>query len=321
MEAAGFEFQAIQAGKLRRYFSLANFLDPFRVAIGLLQSLRIIGRFKPDVVFAKGGYVSLPVVWAAKWRHIPVVIHESDTIPGLANRRAAGIASSIAVAWPPETIRGLPARKLVYTGNPLRDGVAQGKAARAVKRFRLSPHYPVVVILGGSQGSAAINQLVLKALPQLLLDAQVVHQVGDKQLAAVQQSVQSLPPDVAQRYHPCGYLESELFDLYAAADLIISRAGANVLAEIAAAGLPAVLIPLSTAAAGHQHQNATVYAKDGAALVLNETTVTADELNGAVKRLLKNQQRRAEMGRQARQLANFDATKQVADLVWQTGFK
>lgn len=319
VEAAGFEFVAIDAGKLRRYFSLQTLLEPFRIWSGFRQAQKVIRRFKPDVVFAKGGYVSMPVVWAAKRKGIPIVLHESDTVPGLANRRAAKAASSVAVAFPPETLEGLPPQKLVHTGNPLRDGVIKGKADRARKRFKLSPHYPVLLVLGGSQGSVALNDLVWEALPTLLADVQVVHQVGERNAKAVRNRIAQLPGDIAGRYHPRGFIGEELFDLYAASDLIVSRAGANILAEIAAVGKPSILVPLPTAAADHQRRNAEVFAARNAAVVLEEGTLTAEELNGAVKRLVRNQQRLAEMGRNARTLAHFDATRAVADLVWQTG--
>lgn len=319
VEQAGFEFKGIPAGKLRRYFSWQNLTDPFRVLRGYLAARKIIKRFKPAVVFAKGGYVSLPVVWAAHSMKVPVVIHESDAIAGLANRRAAKSASSIAVSFPPESMEGLPAQKLVHTGNPLRDRVIKGSASQARKRFKLSESLPTVLILGGSQGSQALNQLMVKALPDLLRDCQVVHQVGEAKLADHRASLPDLPKELAERYHPRGFFGDELFDLYAATDLVVARSGANTLAEIAANGLPSILIPLPTAASDHQRRNAQVFEEQKASLVLEEAELTPESLNNAVKRLLKNQQRLAEMGRNARGLARFDATERLADLIWQTG--
>mgnify|MGYP000542404523 CR=1 FL=1 len=161
-----------------------------------------------------------------------------DTVPGLANRRAAKSASSIAVSFPPETMTGLPERKLVYTGNPIRAEVIKGKAERARKRYHLSKSFPTVLILGGSQGSVALNNLIWEALPKLLPDAQIVHQVGQRNAGEVQRAVKDLPPHLSSRYHPQGYFGDELYDLYAATDLIVSRAGANTLAERAAVGKP-----------------------------------------------------------------------------------
>jgi UDP-N-acetylglucosamine--N-acetylmuramyl-(pentapeptide) pyrophosphoryl-undecaprenol N-acetylglucosamine transferase len=247
-----------------------------------------------------------------------VVIHESDAIAGLANRRAAKSASSVAVSFPPESMDGLPRQKLVYTGSPLRDGVIKGSAERARKQFKLDRKLPVVLVLCGSQGSTAINRLVWEALPLLLPDTQVIHQVGERNLADVQAETADLPADLKARYHPRGYLKDELFDLYAVADLVVGRAGSGI-AELAATGLPSVLIPLPSAASDHQRHNAAVFELQKAALVLEESELTAESLNNAIKRLLKNQQRLAEMSRNARSLARFDATQQLADLIWQTG--
>lgn len=319
VEEAGFTFQAISSGKLRRYFSWQNLTDPFRVLAGYRQARQIIKRFKPDVVFAKGGYVTLPVVWAAAKAGVPVVLHESDTVPGLANRRAASKASSIAVAFPPETLSGLPKQKLVLTGNPLRDGVIKGSAAKARTEFKLDPKVPTLLILCGSQGSTAVNRLVWEALPDLLRDCQVVHQVGERNVADLEAATAHVPAELRDRYHPRGFFGEELFDLYAATDLIIARAGANGLGEIAATGLPSILIPLPSAAGDHQRQNAAVFEDHQASLVLEEEAMTGESLNNAVKRLLKNQQRLAEMGRAARSLAQLDATRRVAELITQTG--
>ena len=319
MEEAGFTFQAISSGKLRRYASWQNLTDPFRVLAGYRQARRIIKQFKPDVVFAKGGYVTLPVVWAASRAKVPVVLHESDTVPGLANRRAAAKASSIAVAFPPETLTGLPKQKLVLTGNPLRDGVIKGSATRAQKQFKLDSKLPTLLILCGSQGSTAVNRLVWEALPDLLRDCQVVHQVGERNVADLEVATAPVPAALRDRYHPRGFFGEELFDLYAAADLVVARAGANGLGEIAATGLPSILIPLPSAAGDHQRRNAAVFADHHASLVLEEDVLTGELLNNAVKRLLKNQQRLAEMGRAARGLAQLDGTRRVAELVMQTG--
>lgn len=319
VKEAGFDFVGIRTGKLRRYFSLTNLVDPFRVVAGFFQSLRIIRRFRPAVVFAKGGYVSLPVAWAAKLGRVPVVIHESDAVPGLANRLSEKAAKVIAVSFPPEQMAGLPKRKLVQTGNPLRDDVLKGKAERAVRTFGLAKDVPLVVVLGGSQGSAALNQAAWEALPKLLEVCQVVHQVGAKSAKEVSDKQQALPPELADRYQARGYFGTELFDLYAACDLVVSRAGAGAIAEIAAVGKPAVLVPLASAAGNHQQANAKVYEKSGAALVLDQDQLSAAALTRLVKQLLGDSQRRVTMGRAARNLARLDATDQVADLVWEQG--
>lgn len=318
MTEAGFTFQAISTGKWRRYSSWRNLSDPFRVWRGLWQSYRIIGRFRPAVIFGKGGPVSLPVVWAAKLRRVPVIIHESDVVPGLGNRLSDRVAAKIAVAWPPEQVRGLSRDKLVWTGNPLRDGVIKGKAAVAERRFKLDRHAPLVLILGGSQGSQTINEAVRGALSDLLTVAQVVHQVGPGPAKTFAATKEKLPEKLRERYHVKGFFGAELYDLYAATDLIVSRAGANAIAEIAAAGLPALLIPLPSAAGDHQRANAKAYAPE-AAVILYPEHLTSAELTRRVKQLLSDSQRRARMGRAARAKAKLDATDRLADLVWETG--
>lgn len=321
-EGAGLAFAAIQAGKLRRYFSLAHVTDPFRVLVGYRQARRIIQRFQPQVVFAKGGYVSLPVVRAAARLGVPVVIHESDVVPGLANRLAARSAAKIAVSWPVEQVQRagrFSADKLVYTGNPIRDGVSQGTAERARKQFHFDAKLPTVLVLGGSQGSRAVNKLVRGALPNLLKEAQVIHQVGPRAAAEIAARVPGVPTELRKRYQARGFLGEEQFDVYAAADLVIARAGANTLAEIAAAGKPSILIPLPSAASDHQRANAKVFEQAGAAVVLEEAGLEPDRLARTVRQLLSDPAQRENMSRAARKLAKLDAAEKLAELVWRTG--
>ena len=318
-EGAGFTFEAIPAGKLRRYFSLQNFTDLPRIWAGYRASRRIIAEFQPDVVFGKGSYVALPMVWAASRAGIPVVIHESDTVPGLANRLAAKRAAAVAVSWPPDSIHGLPPQKLVYTGNPLPAAALKGKAARAEQQFKLEKLRPTVLVLGGSQGSRKINELITAALPDLLEEFQVVHQVGDRSVADITAVQQALPAQPRARYHVRGFFNDELFDLYAAASLVVSRAGAGALAAAALAGKPTVLLPLPTAAGDHQRANAQVFAQAGAATVLEEEQLDPAELVRVVKQILHNPQKLTEMGRAAKTLAHPRATEDLAELIWKTG--
>lgn len=318
VKEAGFVFAAISAGKIRRYWSWRNFVDPFLTMAGAWQALSILRRFKPDVVFGKGSYVTPPVLWAARLLKVPVVLHESDAVAGLANRLGARRAAKVAVSFPDTS--GLPEDKLVYTGVPLRDGVIKGKAARAVQRFRLDKRLPTVLVLGGSQGAQAISEALTAALPRLLLEAQIVHQTGERLAATVAKVKQELPRELRGRYHPHGFFGEELFDLYAAVDLVVTRSGSAV-AEIAATGLPSILIPLPSAAGDHQRANAEVFAKAGAAIVLEQNELTSDSLTLVVKKLLHDASRRVAMGRCARQLAQIDAADRVAELVWEVATK
>lgn len=315
VEAAGFPFEAIPAGKLRRYVSVRTLLEPLSVLRGYRRSLRIIRRFKPDVLFAKGGFVALPVMRAAKRRGIPIVLHESDLVPGLANRIGGKWAAVTAVSFPLERMQWQPGGTVVYTGNPLRPEVIKGNAGRARKTFGLSGDLPVVLVLGGSQGSRAINEAVADALPELLSEAQVIHQVGERAAGSVTRFVAAAPAEHRKRYHPRTFLGDELFDCYAAADLVITRAGAGGLAEVAAVGKPAVVIPLASAAGGHQTANAKVFEDAGGAVVLTEDRLNGPELARTVNRLLHDPTRRVRIGRAARSLARLDAAAKVAELV------
>lgn len=320
VEEADFAFRAIYTGKLRRYFAWRNFTDPFKVLFGFLQSLVLVQRFKPDVVFGKGGFVTVPVVRAARFWRIPVVLHESDVKPGLANRLGAGAAAKIAVSFPIEQIEGLPHEKLVYTGNPIERAALTAMAGRAQRSFKLNRKVPLVVVVGGSQGSVSLNDLIAASLPDLLKEVQVVHQVGEKSATSAMKTRQSIKPALRQRYHVRGYVANrDLFDLYAAADMIVARAGAGVLGGIAAAGKPSILIPLPAEVSDHQTYNAAYYADRGAALVLDQEQIDGVELARVIKQLLHNPQRRAEIGRNARHLATPEAASRVADVIEEIG--
>ncbi|MEX2043642.1 MAG: undecaprenyldiphospho-muramoylpentapeptide beta-N-acetylglucosaminyltransferase [Patescibacteria group bacterium] len=316
--AAGFEFRAISAGKLRRYFSLRTAIAPFLSIRGYRQSRRIIKEFRPDVLFAKGGFVALPVARAARRLGVPIVLHESDLVPGLANRLAERWASAVAVSFPPERMSWMPDCPVVLTGNPLRSGVAKGNAARFRKRLGLKARLPIVLVLGGSQGSLRINELVAAALPDLLPECQVIHQVGERWEGRIARYADGTPEKLRGRYHGHASLDDDLFDAYAAADLFVSRAGAGGIAEIAAVGKPSILIPLPTAAGGHQEANAALLAEYKAALVLPEEDLDAKTLARAVLKLLHDPTRRSRMGRAARALARSDAAAAVAKLVMET---
>ena len=319
VEAAGFPFTGIAAGKFRRYFSLRTILEPFKALRGYRQSLGLIRRFRPDVLFATGGFVALPVMRAAKRRGVPIVLHEQNVVPGLANRIGGKWTAAVAVSFPPGRMDWHPSGTVTYTGNPLRPEIIKGKPDRARKRFTLSRDLPLVLVLGGSQGARTVNEAVSAALVELLPEAQVVHQVGERSAAEMERYAAPAPPAYRDRYHPRAYLGDELSDCYAAADVVVSRAGAGGLAEIAAVGTPAVLVPLASAAGGHQQANAQVFADAGAAAVLPEAGLDGAELARAVKRLLHDPTRRIRMGRAARKLARLDATARVTDLVWDAG--
>ena len=319
VEAAGFPFEAISTGKFRRYFSLQTLLEPFRTYAGYRQSLKIIKAFRPDVVFAKGGFAAVPVVRAAKRRGVPIVLHESDLVPGLANRIGARYAAAIAVSFPVDQMTWQAKCPVVFTGNPLRTGAAAGRAVRAQQALGLEARRPLVLVLGGSQGARQLNQIVQDALPELLPETQVVHQVGERWAPDAAAVRDGLPSELSERYQYRGFFGHELFDLLAAADLVVSRAGAGGLAEIAVNGQPSVLVPLPTAASDHQRANAEVFKRAGASVVLDEEKLAPAELAHTVKKLLHDPTRRLRMGRAAKSLAKPEAAAEVAELVRKVG--
>ena len=277
MESQKIPYYGISSGKLRRYFDWKNFTDPFRVLKGFSEASSLMKRLKPDLVFSKGGFVSVPVVMAAKRRHIPVICHESDLTPGLANRLSMPAATKICCNFP-ETLEHLPKEKAVLTGCPIRRELLQGKRAAALTLTGFLPDRPVLMIMGGSLGAAAVNQAVRDALPELLKDWQIIHLCGkgklDENLLHTKGYVQ---------YE---YIQKELPDLFALCDLVISRAGANAICELLALRKPALLIPLSAKASrGDQILNARSFERQGFSMVLEEENLNSQTLLQAVSHL------------------------------------
>ena len=280
IENAGIPYDGISSGKLRRYFDLKNFSDPFRVLKGYAEALKLLRKYKPDVLFSKGGFVAVPVVLAAKHYHIPTIIHESDMTPGLANKLCIPSAKWVCCNFP-ETLKYLPAGKAVLTGSPIRAELLQGDRLAGLQYTNLSAAKPIILVIGGSLGSVKVNGAVRSILPKLLEQFQVIHICGkgnlDESLIGTSGYVQ---------YE---YVDSPLKHLFAAADLIVSRAGANSICEILALRKPNVLIPLSAAASrGDQILNANSFAKQGYSTVLEEEKVTDDTLFDAIHDTYEN---------------------------------
>ena len=274
-EKAGLPYRGISSGKLRRYFSLRNFTDPFRVMKGFGEAAAIVREFRPDVVFSKGGYVSVPVVRAAGFFKIPVVIHESDMTPGLANKLSYGAASKICCNFP-ETLPLLPGKKAVLTGSPIRAELLQGDPERGRSLSGLPENRPVLLVIGGSLGSVRVNQAVREALPELLQKFSVLHLCGKGNLDT---SLKDL-----EGYRQYEYVSDDLKDFFALADIMISRAGANAICEILALRKPNILIPLSAKASrGDQILNARSFEKQGFSFVLDEDGLTKETLLSAVE--------------------------------------
>ena len=269
VEDAGLDYQGISSGKLRRYFSWKNFSDPFRVLKGYFQAKKIIRKFKPDIVFSKGGFVTVPVVFAAAKYKVPVIIHESDMTPGLANKLAIKKATKVCHNFP-ETAKYL-GEKAVHTGSPIRAELFTGNKITALDMCGFTANKPVIMVTGGSLGAEKVNKLVRAALPELLKDFQVAHLCGK---GKVDESLNG-----TEGYAQFEYISEEMKDFFAMADIIISRAGANSICEISALNKPNILIPLSAnASRGDQILNANSYKKQGFSEVLDEDVATKDDL-------------------------------------------
>lgn len=269
-------YHTVAVGKLRRYFDLKNFSDPFRVVKGVFQAQAIIRKLKPQVVFSKGGFVSVPVVYGAKLNGVPVVTHESDMTPGLANKLSLPFTSAQCCTFP-EAIKHCKG-KGVYTGTPIRPEVLAGSRERGRELFGLDDTKPVVMVVGGSSGARAINEAVVAALPKLTQNFQVLHLCGKGNLSA---ALEGTPG-----YVQCEYLNSEMADAYACADILISRAGSNALCEIHALKKPALLIPYPMGASrGDQIMNAESFRERGFSHVMDQDNLTPDTLVDAVIKL------------------------------------
>ena len=279
MEAEGVHYDGISTGKLRRYLSAKNLTDPFRVIHGFRQASQLIKEYKPDIVFSKGGFVSVPVVLAAGRRHIPVIIHESDMTPGLANKICMDSAVKVCCNFP-ETMKLLPPEKAVLSGSPIRAELLSGSREAGFAFTGLTPDKPVLMMMGGSTGSKAVNAALREALPQLLPDFHVVHLCGKGNLD------ESL---VQPGYVQYEYISAELKDLFAIADVVLSRAGANAICELLALKKPALLVPLpASVSRGDQILNAKSFAGQGFSKVLNEEDITTETLTAAIRELYDN---------------------------------
>ena len=276
-------YYGISSGKLRRYFDVKNFTDPFKVLKGFREARHTLAEIRPNVLFSKGGFVSVPVVLAAKRLHIPVIIHESDLTPGLANKICIPSAAKVCCNFP-ETLAHLPADKAVLTGSPIRQELLEGNPIAALEFCHFTANKPVILVMGGSLGSAAINDTIRGVLPELLKTYQVIHLCGKGKL---DEGLNHTPG-----YVQFEYIKKELRDLFALADIVISRAGANAICELLALHKPNILIPLSAKASrGDQILNARSFEAQGFSIVLEEEEVTNLTLLNAIHTLMEEKDR------------------------------
>lgn len=287
-------YVGIATGKFRRYLDVKNLTDPFRVIKGYGEAKKFLKEYQPDVVFSKGGFVSVPVVRAAAALKIPCIIHESDMTPGLANKLCIPVAKKVCCNFP-ETLQYLPEDKGIVTGSPIRSELSEGSKIAGLEMCGFTANKPVIMVIGGSLGAANVNKAVREALPKLLNDFQIVHLCGKDKMDNLLLNTPG--------YKQFEYVKTELKDLFAMADLVISRAGANAICEILALKKPNILIPLpAQVSRGDQLLNAKSFSDQGFSIVLQEDDITDDLLAQKVRELYENRDRYHEAMSQSGQL-------------------
>jgi UDP-N-acetylglucosamine--N-acetylmuramyl-(pentapeptide) pyrophosphoryl-undecaprenol N-acetylglucosamine transferase len=308
--------------KLRKYFSLENFLDCLKSPFVFLKILWILFWKMPNVIFSKGGPTSFLVVLAGWFLRIPILIHESDSIPGLANRLSSRFATRIAVSFA-ETKKFFPEKKTAFTGHPVDTLIfSQPIFEEDYKRFKLNPEEKITVVLGGSQGSKFINDLILDSIDSLLKITQIVHITGEKNFAEVYETAKGLimkkVPMREKNYHAYPFLNPEdLALLLKLSNLVISRAGAGSIFEIAMAGVPSILIPIRKEVAGdHQIKNAYIYSQYGACIVLEENNATPSLLLTSIRRIFENPEVENNMRKNAKTFAKPEALSLIGQEIW-----
>lgn len=297
-------YYGISTGKFRRYLDLKNFTDPFRVIKGFGEARKYLKTFRPDVVFSKGGFVSVPVVRAAASLGIPCIIHESDMTPGLANKLCIPVASKVCCNFP-ETLNTLPENKAVLTGSPIRAELTQGNKLSGLNMCGFSFNKPIILVMGGSLGAANVNRAVRDALPKLLENFQIVHLCGKDKMDNLLLNTPG--------YKQFEYIKTELKDLFAMADIVISRAGANAICELLALKKPNILIPLPAAnSRGDQILNAESFEAQGFSIVIKEDELTTQLLVDKVQELFENKKHYTDTMKKSGQL---DSISTIMELI------
>lgn len=308
------KFLKVPAGKIRRYFSLLNLSDFAKTFFGIVVSFFKIYRLLPDVVFSKGGYSAFPVIFCAKIFRIPMIIHESDSVPGVVNRWAGKWAQKIAVSFK-ETSKFFDSKKTIISGNPIRSQLLGGNTKEALLHFNLEEKVPVILILGGSQGAMKINETILDILPELLEKYQIIHQTGEKNFKDTKGRAGVILESVSlkHRYHSFPFLdEGSLKNAGKIASLVVSRAGSGSVFEIASWELPSILIPLYNSAQNHQRENAYNYAGGGACEVIEEPNLKPHILLFRIDNILSNEEKMKTMSGAAKYFSRPDAANILA---------
>ncbi len=309
----GIEFVKIPAGKMRRYLSLLNIVDFFKTIVGVLSAMWKVYKIFPDIVFAKGGYASFPVLFSAKILGIPVIIHESDSVPGRTNIWAGKFAKKIAVSYS-NAAQYFPKDKVALTGNPIEKDALIPQKNGAFEFLKLEHGVPVILVLGGSMGAKNINNAVLDILPVVLEKYQIIHQTGKKNFKEVNNLASVVLKDSAfvDRYRTYPYLNSLAKKMSAGiSDLIISRAGSTIF-EIANWGIPSIIIPIADSNGDHQRGNAFIYAETGASIVIEEKNLSPNLILSEIDRIMTNKDRLTAMSTAAKAFSRTDAAEKIA---------
>jgi UDP-N-acetylglucosamine--N-acetylmuramyl-(pentapeptide) pyrophosphoryl-undecaprenol N-acetylglucosamine transferase len=314
-ERESIRFRTISVGKLRRYWSTENLVDIPRIIKGTLQSWAILRRYRPSIVVGTGGFVSVPVVMAARLLDIPIVVHEQTIIPGLANRIASRFASVVLLAFE-ESAGYFGNKKVRVVGNPLRSELRKGLPARAqaLERLGLDQAYPVLYVTGGAQGANAINKAIADALPELLSKWQIIHQCGDKAMQYgepyLNEIASGLDQDRRRRYLVKPYIGPEIADVFTAADVLVSRSGAATINEITRIGLPSILVPYPLSVANEQDRLARMLERADAAIVIDQSNLNKESLIMALEELGKEE--RIAMKKRAQAMAPQNVEERIA---------
>lgn len=318
LEKEGIKVRVISAGKMRRYFSILNFFDIFKLIFGFFQSLWLIWRFMPDVIFSKGGYGSVPVVIVGWIYRIPVFIHESDSVPGLSNRIATKFAARIGVSFS-RALEYFPTEKTALVGNPIRtDLLYKTRREDGIKHFGFSNDKPIILILGGSQGSQRINDLILEILYDCIKnDIQVLHQTGEKNfrevVAEAKIIIGNLPDPYPKYYQAKSFFnENEYALALACSNLVIARAGSGTIFELSATKKPSILIPLPEAASDHQRENAFAYQQAGASIVFEEKNILSNMFFKEMIDLLHDKEKLIDLGNRANMFSQQNPSENIA---------
>ena len=310
------EFRKLSTGKLRRYFSITNFFDLFKTISAVIKAFFLVFSIYPDVVFTNGGYGAFPVLVAARFFRIPVMIHAADTVPGRVITWSSKFAKKISIGFP-ETIDYLPEEKIAFTGNPIRRGTDIALIQGAHEFLKLDENIPTILILGGSQGAVIINDIIVDILPNLLEKYQVIHQTGKDNFEDVTQRANLLLEKSSNktRYKPFKYLDLLALRMsVGASDLIISRAGSTI-SEIALWGIPSILIPITDSQGDHQRKNAFSYAGFGATVIIEEKNLSKHILGAEIDKLMTNTKKRDKMIAGAKEFAKPGAAQKIAEQI------